>query len=39
MPVLAVYAVEAVGTGKRAEEVFNVRKQSDRVTVMAFISC
>lgn len=39
MPALAVCAMEAVATGSRAEEVFGVRKQSDRVSVMAFIPC
>lgn len=37
MPALAVCAMEAVATGGRAEEVFGVRKQPDRVSVMAFI--
>lgn len=39
MPALAVCAVEAVATGRKAEEVFGVRKQSDRVSAMAFIPC
>jgi len=39
MPALAACAMVAVATGRRAGEVFGVRKQSDRVSVVAFIPC